>query len=158
MSARSLAACERNQASTTGEEGPGPLPPWERGPARLKPLTTVYSHIHTPMTETTQQGDVSSGAVRARCLAQGHLDTLARTSRGSNEEPFGEEPALPPELLLPPGTWVKAAPAPGGSWFPGDRPWRNSYGVPSPHSTAEPFNTGGRCPEMFLIGWSPFGS
>ena len=28
--------------------------------------------------------DSSSGAVRVRCLAQGHLDTLARRSRGSN--------------------------------------------------------------------------
>ena len=43
---------------------------------------------------------VASGAVRVRCLAQGHLDTqLGGAGYQTNNLVVASQPAIPPELL-----------------------------------------------------------
>ena len=60
---------------------------------RFTILTNIHPFMHTftrrRWRQRCQATASSSGAVRARRLAQGHLDTLARGSRGSNRRPSG---------------------------------------------------------------------
>ena len=61
----------------------------------------IHAHIHTPTAEAAMQGDSSwSGAVRVRCLAQGHLDTQQQELTGVGDQtsilPVTSQPALPP--------------------------------------------------------------
>ena len=67
-----------------------------------RPLKALYNiashsttHSHTPSSESTTQASAgSSGAVRVRCLGQGHHDTQTSNLRVTSR------PALPPELLF----------------------------------------------------------
>ena len=60
--------------------------------------SSIYTHIHTQTSESTIQGNSQlNGAVRVRCLAQGHLDTQVRGARDwTSNLLVSSRPALPP--------------------------------------------------------------
>ena len=84
----------------------------------LKPFSifpNIHAQIHTPTAESATHATVSSsGAVRVRRLAQGHLDTqLGGAGIRTSDLLVTSKPALPPEqrtavgggVVFPPTVW-----------------------------------------------------